>query len=129
TLLAHLANKVLPTGTQELPSPITSGSSLDAVSSSSDIAKSYRACHEIARNARSNFYYAFYLLPKPRRDGLAALYAFMRLVDDVADEGDDLATKQRGLAKWRAALDEATTGHEQLFDGNAAVVPAVSSLV
>jgi 15-cis-phytoene synthase len=31
----------------------------------------------------------------------------MRLVDDVADEGDDLAAKQRGLAKWRAALDEA----------------------
>jgi phytoene synthase len=31
----------------------------------------------------------------------------MRLVDDVADEGHDLAAKQRGLAKWRAALDEA----------------------
>src|SRR5207248_5249302 len=53
----------------------------------------------------------------------AALYAFMRLVDDVADEGADLAAKQRGLAKWRAALDQAITGQEQLFDGNAAMSP------
>src|SRR5258708_12181625 len=68
----------------------------------------------------SNFYYAFYLLPKLKRDGLAALYAFMRLVDDVADEGQNLETKQRGLAKWRAAFDEAVTGRSQVFYGTAA---------
>jgi squalene synthase HpnC/squalene synthase HpnD len=85
----------------------------DATASPADesaIVKSYEQCHRIARNARSNFYYAFFLLPRAKRDGLAALYAFMRLVDDVADEGDDLTAKQRGLAKWRAALDEAVTG-------------------
>src|SRR3984893_13780910 len=71
------------------------------------VARSYEHCQRIAREAHSNFYYAFFLLPGAKRDGLAALYAFMRLVDDVADEGDDLAVKQRGLAKWRAALDEA----------------------
>jgi squalene synthase HpnC len=85
------------------------------------IAVSYEQCHRIARAAHSNFYYAFFLLPKPKRDGLAALYAFMRLVDDVADEGADLSAKQRGLAKWRAALDQAITGQEQRFDGNTAV--------
>jgi len=74
-------------------------------------AKSYDECYRIARAAHSNFYYAFLLLPKARRDGLAALYAFMRLVDDVADEGNDLAAKQRGLARWRAALDEAVMGN------------------
>src|SRR5215469_7874301 len=40
------------------------------------IVESYENCHRIAREARSNFYYAFYLLPKHKRDGLAALYAF-----------------------------------------------------
>jgi squalene synthase HpnC len=85
------------------------------------IADSYEQCHRIARAAHSNFYYAFFLLPKPKRDGLAALYAFMRLVDDVSDEGADLAAKQRGLAKWRAAFDEAVTGHSQAFDGTAAI--------
>jgi squalene synthase HpnC/squalene synthase HpnD len=83
-----------------------------------DIAQSYLACYEIARAARSNFYYAFFLLPKPKRDGLAALYAFMRLVDDVADDGDDIGAKQRGLAQWRAAFDEAVTGMAALVEGS-----------
>jgi squalene synthase HpnC len=86
--------------------------------------RSYDECHRIARAAHSNFYYAFYLLPKQKRDGLAALYAFMRLVDDVADEGNDLAAKQRGLADWRAALDDAITGQAHLVDGSAALTSA-----
>ena len=92
------------------------------------LTESYAACHQVARAAHSNFYYAFFLLPKPKRDALAALYAFMRLVDDVADEGGDLAAKQRGLAKWRAALDEAVTGQERLFDGNTAMTSATAAL-
>lgn len=95
---------------------------------SSTVAESYEECHRVARAAHSNFYYAFFLLPKPKRDALAALYAFMRLVDDVADEGHDLAEKQRGLAKWRAALDEAINGREGLFDGTAALSSVVEPL-
>jgi squalene synthase HpnC len=133
-LVAHLAggnprsNKIAQplavVGAQHL-----SRSGRDAVSQlSTSVADSYEACHRIARASHSNFYYAFFLLPKPKRDALAALYAFMRLVDDVADEGADLAAKQRGLAKWRGALDQAITGQEQLFDGNAAVATPASSL-
>jgi squalene synthase HpnC len=85
-----------------------------------EIGASYAHCHQIARRAHSNFYPAFFLLPKVKRDGIVALYAFMRLIDDVSDEGADVASKQRGLARWRAALDEAITGQSQAFDGNAA---------
>ena len=85
------------------------------------VSRSYDECHRIARAAHSNFYYAFYLLPKERRDALAALYAFNRLVDDVADGESNLTMKQRGLAKWRAELDAAVTGLDQCFDGNAAL--------
>ena len=87
------------------------------------VASSYAECHRIARASGSNFYYAFYLLPKPKRDGLAALYAFMRLVDDVADVGEDLEGAQRGIAKWRAAFDEAVTGRSQFFDGTSVTPP------
>jgi len=91
------------------------------------VARSYEECHRIARSSHSNFYYAFFLLPRKRRDGLAALYAFMRLVDDVADKGQNLPDKQRGLAKWRAELDEAVTGLDQCFDGMAALPLTESS--
>jgi squalene synthase HpnC len=93
-----------------------------------DVASSYERCHAIARRAHSNFYPAFFLLPKAKRDGILALYAFMRLIDDVSDEGANLAEKQRGLATWRAALDQALTGQAQLFDGNAAMESPAASL-
>jgi squalene synthase HpnC len=99
----------------------SSAASRPATMDETNVAASYEACHQIARAARSNFYYAFYLLPKAKRDGLAALYAFMRLVDNVADDGDDLAAKQRGLARWRAALDEAVGGFGAFLDGSSAL--------
>src|SRR5258707_13661975 len=85
-----------------------------------NVSDSYYECHRIARSSKSSFYPAFFLLPKPKRDGIVALYAFMRLIDDVSDESDQLIIKQRGLARWRAALDEAVTGESQVFDGTAA---------
>ena len=90
-------------------------------------AQSYEACTRIARASHSNFYYAFFLLPKHKRDALCALYAFMRLIDDVADEGDDLNAKRRGLAKWRAALDDAVNGtrNDSAPQGAGEVLPAL----
>jgi phytoene synthase len=50
------------------------------------------------------------MLPQAKRDALCALYAFMRLVDDVSDTVGSAADKQRGLSRWRAALDAAAAG-------------------
>ena len=71
---------------------------------------SYAECRRIARASASNFYYAFFMLPAAKRDALCALYAFMRLVDDVSDTVGGAAEKRRGLARWRAALDAAVAG-------------------
>jgi squalene synthase HpnC len=128
-LTAHAAAKLSAVGAQQAapqtPKPIMSRD----LPSGTNISDSYEACHRIAKAARSNFYYAFFLLPKSRRDGLIALYAFMRLIDDVADEGGDLTAKQRGLANWRAALDAAVTGSDRAASsmpaGAAAVLPAL----
>jgi 15-cis-phytoene synthase len=53
----------------------------------------------LTRKSRSNFYYAFLTLPRPRRDALYAVYAFCRTVDDVADLGHDPAAQRAGLAR------------------------------
>jgi phytoene synthase len=75
-----------------------------------EVGRSYEECKRVARAAASNFYYAFFMLPQAKRDALCALYAFMRLVDDVSDTLGDVADKQGGLARWRAALDAAAAG-------------------
>ena len=127
-LVTHLVNR--GSGSKEsAPSRTAVGAQHAGTQLSANLSESYTACHAIARASRSNFYAAFFMLPDAKRDAFAALYAFMRLVDDVADEGGDLAAKQRGLAKWRAALDQAITGEAQLFDGNAAVASPAASLV
>jgi squalene synthase HpnC/squalene synthase HpnD len=74
-----------------------------------NVARSYSECRRVARSSASNFYYAFFMLPQPKRDALCALYAFMRLVDDVSDTPGSAADKQKGLARWRAALDAAAS--------------------
>ncbi len=126
-LLAYLVGLDRKSGeSQRVPVTLRAEQSIPETSVA--IEDSYGECYRVARESRSNFYHAFFLLPGSKRDALVALYAFMRLVDDVADEGANLAEKQRGLAKWRAALDQAITGQEQLFDGNAAIVSPAAAL-
>ena len=55
----------------------------------------------LTRRSRSNFYYAFLTLPRPRRDALYAVYAFCRTVDDVADLGRDPGAQRAELDRWR----------------------------
>jgi squalene synthase HpnC/squalene synthase HpnD len=88
-------------------------------------AASYAECNRIARAARSSFYLAFYGLRKEKRNALCALYAFMRLVDNVSDEAGDLESKRSGLARWRAMLDEAVSGRT---DGHA-ILPALADTI
>ncbi|HKD64173.1 MAG TPA: squalene synthase HpnC [Candidatus Acidoferrales bacterium] len=86
---------------------------------------SYVECNRIARSAKSSFYLAFFGLPREKRNALFALYAFMRLIDNVSDEPGDLCVKRLGLARWRKMLDDAisgdTSGH--------AILPALADSI
>ncbi len=77
------------------------------------VRESYAECNRIARAARSSFYLAFFGLRKEKRNALCALYAFMRLIDDVSDEPGDLESKRQALARWRGMLDQAIGGHTE----------------
>ena len=62
----------------------------------------------LTRRSRSNFYYAFLTLPRPRREALYAVYAFCRTVDDIADLGIDGAAdpdaQHAALGEWRREI-------------------------
>jgi phytoene synthase len=56
----------------------------------------------ITRRSASNLALAFVLLPKAKRESMAALYAFCREVDDVADEESAPVEERRArLTAWR----------------------------
>jgi 15-cis-phytoene synthase len=69
----------------------------------------YARCALITREASSNFYYAFMLLPADRRSALYAVYAFCRFVDDIADEYS-AREPQKLLARWRLELNRVYDG-------------------
>jgi 15-cis-phytoene synthase len=80
--------------------------------SESQLAVAYSVCRGIARSAARNFYYAFLLLPRPKRRALCAVYAYMRRCDDLADDVNlPLHERRQKLAEWRDAVHRSLAGH------------------
>jgi phytoene synthase len=77
----------------------------------SALRRSYAYCEQLSRTQAANFYPAFRILPGPQRRATCALYAFLRLADDLSDEAGEPADKRRALADWRAGLRQALAGH------------------
>lgn len=73
---------------------------------------SYAYCRRLARRRAKNFYYAFVLLDRPRRDAMCALYAFNRHCDDISDEPERFGhgSPREALWAWRRQLEAALAG-------------------
>ena len=76
---------------------------------SATIRAAYAECRKLARRHYENFPTASLLVPRDRRDALAAIYAFARYADDVADE-PGVEGRLEKLAAWRAKLIECYAG-------------------
>jgi 15-cis-phytoene synthase len=61
-----------------------------------------RVSARLTRQSGTNFYYAFRVLPRDKRQAMYALYAFCRVVDDCVDE--EGGEGDAGLRRW---LEEA----------------------
>src|SRR6201982_928890 len=77
----------------------------------SQLAVAYSVCRSITRSAAKNFYYAFLVLPRAKRQALCAVYAFMRRCDDLAaDESLSRYERRQKLTAWLDALHRAESG-------------------
>jgi len=67
-----------------------------------------RAVRETIRRrvetAGTSFYWAMRMLPRDRRNGMYAIYAFCREVDDIADGDRPVEHKLADLAAWREEI-------------------------
>ena len=72
------------------------------------LARAYAACEALARSHYENFPVASRLLPAPMRPHIAAVYAFARVADDIADEGSAPAEDRLAqLDAWQRRLHAA----------------------
>jgi phytoene synthase len=71
--------------------------------STSDLEAAYSACRRLVRRHYENFPVASLLVPRDKRDALAAIYAFARSADDFADE-PGVEGRLEALADWRRRL-------------------------
>ncbi len=101
--------------------------------------ESYRRCRAVCRRSRSNFCPAFFLLPSDRARAMEALYAFLRITDDLADAAPGSDRAARRLEGWEAAFQALQAGEnvipgmpppeEPLLAEGMAVLPAAADVV
>ncbi len=80
--------------------------------------EAYRECWCIATQHYENFTIGSWLLPRTLRRHIAAIYAFARTADDLADEGERTPEERlAGLANWEAEFEASLTGssHTPVF--------------
>jgi phytoene synthase len=65
----------------------------------------YAEVERITRREARNFAYGIMVLPRPKRRAIAAIYAFARRVDDIADGALPDPDKRGRLEELRGALD------------------------
>jgi phytoene synthase len=58
----------------------------------------------IVRASATSFYHGMKILEADRRDSMYGIYAFCRLVDDIADEEAPFASKRELLQGWRKLI-------------------------
>ncbi len=91
-----------------------------------ELAGAYAYCERLARSHHENFPVASHFLPARMRPHVAAVYAFARLADDMADEGDrPAADRIADLDAWDACLNAAALGAVQRGEKHAEVFLAL----
>ena len=99
------------------------GTVWDTVGTIPDDASLREAIRQRVEAAGTSFYWAMRLLPRERRAGMYAIYAFCREVDDIADDTTPPAEKQAALASWHREIDALYAGRPRQLVARALAEP------
>lgn len=100
------------------------GAALDDVGPGADDAQLRETIRRRVEAAGTSFYWAMRLLPRERRDGMYAVYAFCREVDDIADDWPQ-AERAAGLAAWHEEIEAVYAGRPRRLIARALAAPVV----
>lgn len=82
-----------------------------------NLEQAYRMCREKTRQEAKNFYYAFMLLPKAKREAIYVAYSFARECDDIVDEPSENKPEQLNVFRQKVSdcYKEGTEPSNELF--------------
>ncbi len=92
-----------------------SEAAFEAIAAPNDNAALREAIRQRVEAAGTSFYWAMRLLPPERRNGMYAVYAWCREVDDIADGDQPVALKLAALDAWRGEIAALYAGHPRQF--------------
>ena len=59
----------------------------------------------IVKKSGSSFYWGMKLLPEIKKRAMFSVYAFCRVVDDIADNSGTIKSKKTKLNDWKKKID------------------------
>jgi presqualene diphosphate synthase len=98
------------------------GAAIDSVGPVADEATLRETIRRRVEAAGTSFYWAMRLLPGERRDGMYAVYAFCREVDDIADDWPE-SQRPAGLAMWHDEIEAIYAGRPRQLIARALASP------
>lgn len=98
------------------------GAAVDSVGAIADEASLRETIRRRVEAAGTSFYWAMRMLPQERRDGMYAIYAFCREVDDIADDWPE-AERPAGLAMWHDEVEAVYAGRSRQLIARALEAP------
>jgi len=98
------------------------GAALDSVGPVADEDSLRETIRRRVEAAGTSFYWAMRMLPKERREGMYAVYAFCREVDDIADDWPE-PERPAGLAMWHDEIEAIYAGHPRQLIARALAAP------
>ncbi|MGL5916231.1 MAG: phytoene/squalene synthase family protein [Culicoidibacterales bacterium] len=78
-----------------------------------EIKQAYLECEQVIKQNSATFYKAFSLLDKAERQAVYAVYAFCRIVDDMVDEGSNVAQELEAFKREFRHFLQGTYNHNQ----------------
>jgi phytoene synthase len=93
------------------------------------LTRSFEHCQQLTRRQAGNFYYSFLTLPRAKREAMCVVYAWMRLLDDRADDAPSTEEAQRALESWRTETHQAIDRNSPPAETSPSLWPAFADVV
>ena len=64
------------------------------------------AVQKIVKNSGSSFFWGMKILNPPKKRAMFSIYAFCRIVDDIADDLENIKVKKNKLMAWKKKIED-----------------------